>query len=101
VSPPSHTPNPNRVAAGRRNRAKRGPLTAAGRDRLREAARRNAPWQHSTGPQTPNGKRKVAQNGRSRQRGAVSVRERRREAQLGRLLLVQMVACRRLLLMRM
>ena len=37
-------------------------LTAHGRRRLQEAARRNRPWLHSTGPRTPAGKRRSAGN---------------------------------------
>ena len=57
------TPNPKRVAAGRRNRLKRKGLTPEGRQRLREAALKNKPWLHSTGPKTPEGKMRAAQNG--------------------------------------
>jgi hypothetical protein len=41
----------------------RGPLTEAGRRRLREAAQRNQPWRSSTGPRTAGGKAASAQNG--------------------------------------
>lgn len=54
--------NPNRVAAGRRNRAKRGELTEAGRVKLRQAAMLNQPWNQSTGPVTAEGKAAVASN---------------------------------------
>ncbi len=77
------TPNPKRVAAGRLNRAKRKGLTADGRERLRQAALRSQLWLHSTGPRTPEGKAKVAANGRRRQRRPFSVRELR--AQLANL----------------
>jgi hypothetical protein len=72
-------PNPKRVAAGKMNRAKRGPLTAAGRERLRQSALANRPWEHSTGPRTPAGRAQSVINGKSRQRGARSVREVRAE----------------------
>ncbi len=72
-------PNPPRVAAGRRNSALRGPLTDEGRERLREAALRNRPWERSTGPRTPEGKAKAALNGKARQIGPLSVRELRAE----------------------
>ena len=74
---PTSLPNPRRVAAGRRNWLKRGPLTAAGRERLRQSAIKNQPWRWSTGPRTPEGKAKVAANGRKHQKGAKSVRELR------------------------
>jgi hypothetical protein len=89
-------PSPRRVVAGRRNRAKRGPLTAAGRERLREAALRNRPWRHSTGPRTPEGKQKVALNGRHQQKGELSVRQRRQAVQSALVLVNRMAACRRL-----
>jgi hypothetical protein len=71
----AHTPNPRRVAAGRLNRAKGGPLTDAGRERLRQAALRNKPWEHSTGPRTPAGRAQSVINGKHRQRGPQSLRE--------------------------
>jgi hypothetical protein len=71
------TPNPKRVAAGRRNRQLRGPLTDAGRQRLREAALATRPWLHATGPVTAAGRRESAENGRVRQIGGVSVRAAR------------------------
>ena len=71
--------NPRRVEAGRRNRKKRGPLSAEGRERLRQTALKNKPWLHSTGPRTPEGKKKAAANGRKTQRGTKSLREIRAE----------------------
>jgi hypothetical protein len=73
--PSSPTPNERRVAAGKRNRLKQGPLTPEGRERLRQAALLNRPWLSSTGPKTPQGKAQAAANGKARQRGAVSERE--------------------------
>ena len=73
------SPNPLRSAAGKQNRARRGPLTDEGRERLREAAFRNQPWKFSTGPTTTAGKRVAAQNGRKRQRGPWSTRQIRAE----------------------
>ena len=75
----AHIPNPRRVAAGRLNRARRGPVTPAERERLRQAALRNRPWQHSTGPRTPAGRAQSILNGKRRQRGPQSVREIRAE----------------------
>ena len=63
-------PNPNRVAAGRLNRQKRGPLSTAAIERLRLAALANRPWEASTGPRTAEGKARSAANHRQR----VSVR---------------------------
>lgn len=93
-------PKPQPEARGGRPAQPRqaGPLTDAGRERLRAAAQLHRPWRHSTGPRTPEGKRKVAQNGRKRQRGALSMRQRRQAAQGLQTLLERMAACRRLLL---
>jgi hypothetical protein len=66
------------MAAGRINREKRKGLTAEGRERLRQAALANRPWRFSTGPRTPEGKARVAQNGKALQQGPCSLREIRR-----------------------
>jgi hypothetical protein len=71
-------------------------LTPEGRDRLRLAALKNRPWEHSTGPRTAEGKARVALNGKQRQRGPVSVRQRRQELAGVRQVLVQLASCRRL-----
>jgi hypothetical protein len=76
-------PNLWRVMADRENRKKRGPLTPQGRLRLRQAALENRPWRFSTGPRSPEGKARVALNGRTTQKGPVSVRQLR--AQLAEL----------------
>ena len=70
-------PNPKRVAAGQRNRAVRGPLTEAGRERLRAAAHLHRPWEHSTGPKTEAGKQQAVDNGKLQQRGEFSQRQLR------------------------
>jgi hypothetical protein len=67
---------PRQIAA-RANRARRVGLTAAGRQKLVEAARNNQPWRHSTGPRTARGKARSSANGKRRQKGQVSVRELR------------------------
>src|SRR4051812_39756652 len=80
TEPPSPSPpNPRRVEAGRRNRALRRGLTDAGRERLRQAALANRPWEASTGPRTPEGKARAAANGKLGQKGPKSVRELRAE----------------------
>ena len=48
--------------ANRANRAKRPPLSQEARARLREAALRNKPWRHATGPRTAAGKARSSQN---------------------------------------
>jgi hypothetical protein len=56
----------------------RGPLTELGRQRLREAALRNQPWQFSTGPRSPDGKSKAALNGHHHQAEPNSRRQLRK-----------------------
>ena len=50
------------VEANRRNWAKWKGLTPEGRERLRQAALRNKPWKHSTGPRTPEGQARSRAN---------------------------------------
>ena len=69
--------NPNRVLAGRRNRAMRKGITPAGRERLRQAAFRVRPWERATGPRTAEGKARSAQNRRSRKKAIDAYRELR------------------------
>src|SRR4051812_15680249 len=87
---PELTPNPRRVAAGKANHQKRGPLTEFGREQLRSAALRNRPWEHSSGPKTPAGKAQSVRNGKSRQVGVLSVREQRAELAKARILIKSM-----------
>ena len=77
-SPNPSVPNPRRVAAGRLNVLRRGPLTPAGRERLRQAALMRRMWERSTGPKTPEGKVRSAANGQRRQPGTQSLRAVRR-----------------------
>ena len=93
--PSDRPPNPRRVAAGRANRLKRGPLTEAGRERLRVAALSNKPWEHSTGPRTPEGKAQAVRNGKRRQLGPRSVREVRADLAAVRALIREMNSLRR------
>ena len=74
---PDHVPNPRRVAAGRANRLRRGPLTEAGRKRLRAKAIEHEPWLQSTGPRSEAGRAQAASNGRHRQAGLLSGRQAR------------------------
>lgn len=66
-----------RILAGHRNRQLSGPLTELGRQRLREAALRNRPWQFSTGPRSPDGKARAALNGHRHQANPHSRRQLR------------------------
>jgi hypothetical protein len=91
-------PDPGRSAVARANRAKRRGLTAEGRQRLREAALANRPWEHATGPRTPQGKARAARNGKLRQKGALSTRELRAVVAGAVRLARDLAASRRLLL---
>src|SRR5262249_37865589 len=90
-------PNPRRVAAGKRNRAKRQGLTPQGRTKLRQSALAARPWQNATGPRTPEGKARAAQNGKVRQTAEVSTRAIARELAEVNRLMRDMAATRRLL----
>lgn len=70
-----HTPNPKRVAAGKRNRRLWAGHTPAGLERLRACALRERPWERATGPRTAAGKARAAANGKVTQKGPKSVRE--------------------------
>jgi hypothetical protein len=83
-------PNPRRVAAGKANRKKRGPLTEAGRESLRAAAIRNRPWERSTGPRTTEGKAQAVINGKPRQTEPRSAREVRADLREVRILIRRM-----------
>ena len=88
--------NPKRVAAGRLNHAKRRGLTPAGRERIRQTALRNKPWQHSTGPRTAAGKARSARNSTFRRNGLYSRSELRARLADFKALLNEMEATRRL-----
>ena len=68
-------PSEKRILAGRRNRQLRGELTPQGREKLRKCALEHQPWRFSTGPTSPEGKKKASLNGKVRQSGPKSVRE--------------------------
>jgi len=57
---------------------------------------KNRPWLHTTGPRTPEGKAKVAENGRYAQKNAVSRRQREKEVADVHTLLSEMAVVRRL-----
>src|SRR5262249_44239579 len=67
---PEHSPR-------RRHSSSR--LSPEGLERLRASARVHRAWEKSTGPRTPQGKFRSAQNGRLRQKAERSVRELRAE----------------------
>jgi len=67
-----------------------------GLQRLREAALRNKPWQHSTGPRTPEGKARSGLNGRHLQVQPISKADIEREVAEVNQLLKGMAACRAL-----
>ena len=73
--------NPRRVAAGRLNRQKRGPLSEESRAKLSEAAHHSQPWRYSTGPKTADGKAQAVLNGKRRQVHPRSVRELRSDVE--------------------
>jgi hypothetical protein len=73
----------------------RGPLSPEGRERLRQAALANRPWEKSTGPKTAAGKAVVADNGRARQKGPMSVRQQRAATAEVSALLAGMASLRR------
>lgn len=97
ASPNPHSPNPRRVAAGRLNRLKRGPLTPDGRKRLRVAALADKPWLAATGPRSPEGKARSARNGKLRQKGDLSVRDLRRSVADVTDIIAEMLRARKLL----
>jgi hypothetical protein len=65
--------------AAKLNRQKRGPLSEAGREKLREGALKHCPWRHATGPRTQQGKAQARRNGKRRQSGPLSTREMKAE----------------------
>jgi hypothetical protein len=72
-------------------------LTAAGREKLRQAALTQKPWLHSTGPRTPEGKAKVGLNAKKRTAGVISAKQMRRELQTIYQSATGLVACRQML----
>jgi hypothetical protein len=69
----THVPDHGRVAGGVRQ-LERKSILPEDRQRMRESALKHRPRQYATGPRTPEGKAKVAENGRYAQKNAVSRR---------------------------
>ena len=86
--------NPKRVLAGKTSREKRKGLAADRAARLRAAALANRPWEMATGPRTPEGKARSADNGRFAQQAERSVRAMRAEVASIMALVGQMQAAR-------
>ena len=90
----THEPDAGRVTS-RVHELKRK-HTPEGLQRLRETALKNRPWQYTHGPRTPEGKAKVAENGRYAQKNAVSRRQMGKEVAEAHNLLTELAAVRRL-----
>jgi hypothetical protein len=90
----THEPDHGRVIS-RVDQLKRK-HTPEGLQRLRESALKNQPWRYTRGPTTPEGKAKVAENGRYAQKSAVSRRQREKAVADAHTLLAEMAAVRRL-----
>ncbi len=67
--------DPKRVEIGRLGRLKWKGFTPEGLERLRQSTLAHRPWEHSTGPRTPEGKAKTALNPKVRQKGDRPIRE--------------------------
>ncbi len=91
-SRPWMLPSPRRSEVAKENRAKRKGLTDHGRMKLQESAKVHKPWQHSTGPTTPMGRKQSVINGKVRQKGEFSVREARAQVKATRELLRSLLA---------
>ena len=90
-------PNPKRVAAGRRNRCLRRGLTPEGRERLRQTALANRPWERSTGPKSAVGKAKIAESNKRRAKSSASDTELKKALAEVTDLLASMTASRNML----
>ena len=65
------------------------------REKRRLRALASQPWRHATGPRSATGKAQARANGKLRQIGALSVRERKAQLADVRALIAQMAAARR------
>jgi hypothetical protein len=68
-------PDHGRVVAGGVQQLKPKYFSPEVRQKKRDLALKNRPWQFATGPKTPEGKARVAQNGRYAQKGVLSRRQ--------------------------
>ena len=68
------------IHANRRNLAKRRGLTPEGRERLRQSAINNKPWQQATGPRTEAGRPRTRMNALTHGRDTSDPRVLRRDA---------------------
>ena len=91
----THDPNHGRGAGGL-HQLKPTLFSPEDRQRRREVALKYRPWQYATGPRTPEGKARVAENGRYAQKDVVSRRQREKAVADAHTLLAQMAAVRRL-----
>jgi hypothetical protein len=68
-------PDPRKVEAGKRARARWRGFTPEGLERLRQGAIDRRLWEHSTGPRTPAGKARSSANSQVQRKGPISARE--------------------------
>ena len=91
----THEPDDERVAGGV-GQLKPTSVSAANRKRMRTVALKYRPWQYTRGPTTPEGKAKVAENGRYAQKNELSRRQLTKELSEAHTLLIEMAAVRKL-----
>jgi hypothetical protein len=96
AEPTTSKPLSPRQIAGRQNRMKRNGLTPQGREKLRETALANRPWQFK-GPPTAKARAASRANGKVRQIGELSVREVRAAVSEVKALCTHMAELRRVL----
>lgn len=73
---PKKPSQPAQKIAGQPPSSKSREISEQRRQELREAALARRFWEYSTGPRTPEGKLRSAANGKARQKGKHTVRER-------------------------
>ena len=65
--------DPKRVEMGKLCQLKCKGFTPEGRERIRQNTLSHRPWEHSTGPRTPEGKAKTGLNGKARRKGNLPI----------------------------